>query len=51
MKLKTQTITIKVDQVNLPNKLHFDVQRNNRMQIFRDRTKYSRKIKHKKQEE
>lgn len=46
-----QVITVKVDQVKLPNKLHFDVQRNTRMNVFRDRTKYSRKRKHKGKEE
>lgn len=40
-------IKIKVDQTKLPNKMHFDVQRTTRMHVFRDRTKYSRKRKHK----
>ena len=42
---------IKVDQTKLPNKLHFEVQRTTRMNVFRDRTKYTRKRKHKNKEE
>jgi len=42
---------IKVDQTKLPNKLHFEVQRTTRMNVFRDRTKYTRKRKHKNREE
>ena len=38
---------IKVDQTKLRNEMHFDVQKNTRMHIFRDRTKYTRKKKHK----
>jgi len=38
---------IKVDPTKLPNKLHFEVQRTTRMNVFRDRTKYTRKKKHK----
>lgn len=38
---------IKVDPTKLPNKLHFEVQRTTRMNVFRDRTKYTRKQKHK----
>ena len=34
-------------EVELRNTLHFDVQRNTRSNTFRDRTKYTRKIKHK----
>ena len=34
--------------VERPNKFHFEVQRNTRMNIFRDKTKYTRKQKHKK---
>ncbi len=30
------------------NTLHFEVQKNTRAQVFKDRTKYTRKIKHKK---
>lgn len=35
-------------EVNVPNKFHFEVQKNTRMNIFRDKTKYTRKQKHKK---
>jgi len=41
------TMKIKVDQSKLRNEMHFDVQKNTRMHIFRDRTKYTRKKKHK----
>lgn len=30
------------------NELHFAVQKSTRAQVFRDRTKYSRKVKHRK---
>lgn len=40
-------IKVKVDQTKLPNKMHFDVQRTTRVQIFRNRKKYNRKTKHK----
>lgn len=40
-------IKVKVDQTKLPNKMHFDVQRTTRVQIFRNRKKYNRKMKHK----
>jgi len=43
-------IKIKVDQTKLPNKMHFEVQKNTRMNVFRDRTKYTRKVKHKAKE-
>lgn len=29
------------------NEMHFDVQRKTRAHVFRDRTKYTRKVKHK----
>lgn len=34
-------------EVELRNTLHFDVQRKTRSNVFRDRTKYTRKTKHK----
>lgn len=40
-------IKVKVDQTKLPNKMHFEVQKTTRAHIFRNRKKYSRKIKHK----
>ena len=45
--MKKEIITIKVDITKVRNELHFDVQRNTRANIFRDRTKYTRKEKHK----
>ena len=38
---------IKVDPI-ARNELHFEVQKNTRANVFRDRTKYTRKKKHKK---
>lgn len=49
--MKKETIKIKVDQTKLPNKMHFDVQRKTHANVFRDRTKYSRKRKHKNKED
>jgi len=49
--MKKEVIKIKVKQTEVPNKFHFDVQRNTRMNIFRDKTKYTRKRKHKGQTE
>lgn len=44
---KKITLHIKTDPI-ARNELHFEVQRKTRAQVFRDRTKYSRKQKHKK---
>ena len=44
-------IKIKVDQTKLRNEMHFGVQLTTRMNVFRDRTKYTRKRKHKNKEE
>ncbi len=49
--MRKETIKVKVDQTKLPNKMHFDVQRKTRANVFRDRTKYTRKRKHKNQED
>jgi len=35
-------------EINVRNILHFEVQKNTRAQIFKDKTKYTRKVKHKK---
>ena len=48
---KLKRITVKVDPTKVPNKLHFEIQKANRANVFRDRTKYSRKRKHKNQED
>ena len=37
----------RVDYSKMRNEMHFEVQRTTRMNVFRDRTKYSRKAKHK----
>lgn len=44
---KKETLKIKINQTEVRNKFHFNIQRKTRMNIFRDRTKYSRKAKHK----
>ena len=46
-----QIIHIKVDPTKVRNELHFNIQKRNRMNIFRDRTKYTRKRKHKNMED
>ena len=38
---------IKVDITKLPNKMHFEIQKSTRANVFRNRKKYNRKIKHK----
>ena len=48
---KIEHIKIKVDQTKLRNEMHFDVQCNTRANVFRDRTKYTRKRKHKNAQE
>ena len=50
-KKKIKPIKVKLDVTKLRNELHFDVQRNTRANVFRDRTKYSRKKKHKNKDE
>lgn len=35
-------------EINVRNTLHFEVQKSTRAQIFKDKTKYTRKVKHKK---
>ena len=40
-------IKIKVDVTKLPNKMHFEIQKSTHAHVFRDRTKYNRKRKHK----
>lgn len=44
-------IRIKVDPTKVPNKFHFEVQKSTRMNIFKDKTKYTRKRKHAGKEE
>lgn len=38
-------------EVSVPNKAHLDAQIKFKSAVFRDRTKYTRKIKHKNKEE
>lgn len=47
MRARKMKMTISVDPSSVRNELHFEVQKRTRMNIFRDRTKYSRKRKHK----
>lgn len=42
---------VKADDSHIRNTFHFDVQRSVRMTVFKDRTKYSRKTKHKGRED
>ena len=46
-----QSIHIKVDPAKVRNEFPFNIQKRNRMNIFRDRTKYTRKRKHKNMED
>lgn len=41
-----EIIKIQIDVTKLRNEMHFDVQRNTRANVFRDKTKYTRKEKH-----
>lgn len=36
---------------NIRNELHFEIQKNNSAKVFKDKTKYSRKQKHKNKED
>lgn len=47
MRARKMKMTISVNPSSVRNELHFEVQKRTRMNIFRDRTKYSRKRKHK----
>ena len=49
--MKKEVIHVKVDYSKLRNELHFNVQKTTRMNIFKDKTKYTRKKKHKNLEE
>jgi len=44
---KSMTLHINPNELNIRNELHFDVQRKTRSNVFVDRTKYTRKQKHK----
>lgn len=42
-----KTITLHIKPVDARNEMHFEVQWRTHAQVFRDHTKYTRKIKHK----
>ena len=42
-----QIIHIKVDPTKVRNELHFNVQKSTKANVFKDKTKYTRKKKHK----
>ena len=44
-------IHISLQDLTLRNEMHFEVQRNTKAQVFKDKTKYTRKRKHKNKEE
>lgn len=46
MTINSETIKIKANDACIRNEMHFDVQRRTRMNVFRDRTVYTRKEKH-----
>lgn len=46
--MKPIKMKIKVDDTKIRNEFHFDVQRNTKAAVFKDKTKYTRKQKHKK---
>lgn len=48
---KIKPIRVKLDVIKLRNELHFEVQKSTRANVFRDRTKYCRKKKHKNRDE
>lgn len=52
MNVKKEKMKIKVkDYSKIPNKMHFEIQKSTRASIYKDKTKYSRKLKHKKNHE
>lgn len=53
MKIKVKLVDkinnkVMESEINIRNILHFEVQKNTRAQTFKDKTKYTRKVKHKK---
>lgn len=49
-KKNTNVIHVSQDDLTLRNEMHFLVQKTTRAQIYRDKTKYTRKKKHKNKE-
>jgi hypothetical protein len=47
MKKETILIRVKINQTKLPNKIHFETQLKTKAFVFKDKTKYNRKKKHK----
>ncbi len=45
--MKKIILRIKSDVTKLPNKIHFEIQKNTKSTITKDKTKYNRKTKHK----
>lgn len=48
MKLKLKSNGKVVREVIIPNKLHFEIQKNTRANVFKNKKAYTRKNKHKK---
>ena len=46
-----EVIRVKVNQTEVRNQFHFDIQRHYRMNIYRNRKKYTRRRKHRNQTE
>lgn len=46
-----KTITLRIKPADARNEMHFEVQQRTHAQVFRDHTKYTRKIKHKLRED
>lgn len=49
--MKKETLHIKVNPTHVRNELHFEIQKRNHMNIFRNRKAYTRKDKHKGQKD
>lgn len=45
--MKTLRIKIKPEDIKVRNELHFNVQKSTRANVYKDKTKYTRKKKHK----
>ena len=50
-KKKKIVIKIKPEDIKVRNFMHFEVQKNTKANVFRDKTKYTRKKKHKNKQE
>lgn len=45
------TLHLNPNDIVVRNTMHFEIQRNTKAQVFKDKTKYTRKRKHKNQED